>query len=147
MLRRRTTRVGERGQILVMFAFSMLFLIVGMIAVAVDLSQLYQARVRLQNAAEQASTAGASQVNYVAAESGQASLLPSFASACSSAGDAFSGVAESTTCTNPEGTDEVIATVTIRAPVAMPLPILGGTFTITATFTAAPVVGGLTPVG
>jgi hypothetical protein len=56
-------------------------------------------------------------------------------------------VAESTTCTNPEGTDEVIATVTIRAPVAMPLPILGGTFTITATFTAAPVVGGLTPVG
>jgi Flp pilus assembly protein TadG len=130
-----------------MFAFSMLFLVIGMIAVAVDLSQLYEARVRLQNAAEQASTAGASQVNYLAAESGQASLLPSFASACSSAGDAFSGVAGSTTCTNPEGTDKVIATVTIQAPVAMPLPILGGTFTITATFTAAPVVGGLTPVG
>ena len=147
MLRRRPKRAGERGQILVMFAFSMLFLIIGMIAVAVDLSQLYEARVRLQNAAEQASTAGASQVNYVAAESGQASLLPSFASACSGAGDAFSGVVGSTTCTNPEGTDEVIATVTVRAPVAMPLPILGGTFTITATFTAAPVVGGLIPVG
>jgi len=29
----------------------------------------------------------------------------------------------------------------------MPLPLLGGTFTITTTFTAAPVVGGLTPVG
>ena len=132
MLRRRPKRAGERGQILVMFAFSMLFLIIGMIAVAVDLSQLYEARVRLQNAAEQASTAGASQVNYVAAESGQASLLPSFASACSGAGDAFSGVARSTTC---------------RAPVAMPLPILGGAFMITTTFTAAPVLGGLTPVG
>ena len=140
-------RAGERGQILVMFAFSMLFLIIGMVAVAVDLSQLYEARVRLQNAAEQASAAGASQVNYVAAESGQASLLPSFASAFRSAGDASSGMAGSTTCTNPEGTDEVIATVTIQAPVAMPLPILGGTFTITATFTAAPVVGGLIPVG
>jgi Flp pilus assembly protein TadG len=147
MLRRHAKRAGERGQILVMFAFSMLFLIVGMIAVAVDLSQLYETRVRLQNAAEQASTAGANQVNYVAAERGQASLLPSFASACSGAGDAFSGVVGSTTCTNPEGTDEVIATVTTQAAVAMPLPLLGGTFTITTTFTAAPVVGGLTPVG
>ena len=34
MLRRHAKRAGERGQILVMFAFSMLFLIVGMIAVA-----------------------------------------------------------------------------------------------------------------
>ncbi len=147
MLSNRRGRAGQRGQILVMFAFSMLFLIIGMIAVAVDLSQLYEARVRLQNAAEQAATAGASQVDYVAAESGDASLLPAFASACSSAGDTFSGVVGSTSCTSPEGTDEVVATVTIQASVAMPLPILGGTFTITTTFTSAPVVGGLTPVG
>jgi Flp pilus assembly protein TadG len=147
MLSDRRMRAGERGQILVMFAFSMLFLILGMIAVAVDLSQLYEVRVRLQDAAEQAATAGASQVNYVAAESGDASLLPSFASVCKSAGDAFSGVAGSTTCTSPEGTDEVVATVTIQASVAMPLPILGEAFTITTTSTSAPVVGGLTPVG
>ncbi|MGD1052290.1 MAG: pilus assembly protein TadG-related protein [Candidatus Dormibacteria bacterium] len=147
MLTRHHRRGGERGQILIMFAFSMLFLIVGMIAVAVDLSQLYEARVRLQDAAEQAAAAGASQVDYVAAETGVAALLPSFASACASAGDAFSGVLGSTTCTNPEGTDEVVATVTIRASVGMPLPILGGTFTITATFTSAPVVGGAAPVG
>ena len=120
MLSDRRMRAGERGQILVMFAFSMLFLILGMIAVAVDLSQLYEARVRLQDAAEQAATAGASQVNYVAAESGDASLLSSFVSVCKGAGDAFSGVAGSTTCTSPEGTDEVVATVTIQASVAMP---------------------------
>jgi hypothetical protein len=126
MLSDRRMRAGERGQILVMFAFSMLFLILGMIAVAVDLSQLYEARVRAQDAAEQAATAGASQVNYVAAESGDASLLSSFVSVCKGAGDAFSGVAGSTTCTSPEGTDEVVATVTIQASVAMPLPILGG---------------------
>jgi Flp pilus assembly protein TadG len=147
MLSRHRKRAGERGQILVMFAFSMLFLIIGMIAVAVDLSQLYEAHVRVQNAAEQAAMSGASQVNYVAAESGVASLLPSFSSICSSAGDAVSGVVGSTTCTSPEGTDEVVAKVTIKASVAMPLPIMGGTFTITATFTAAPVVGGLTPAG
>ena len=147
MLTNHRGRAGEHGQILVMFAFSMLFLIIGMIAVAVDLSQLYEARVRLQNAAEQAAMAGASQVDYVAAESGYASLLPSFASACTSAGDAFSGMAGSTTCTSPAGTDEVVATVTIQAPVAMPLPVMGGSFTVTATFTAAPVLGGQTPVG
>jgi hypothetical protein len=56
-------------------------------------------------------------------------------------------VAGSTTCTSPEGTDEVVATVTIQASVAMPLPILGEAFTITTTSTSAPVVGGLTPVG
>ena len=72
------TRRGQRGQILIMFAFSMVLLIIGMIAVAVDLSQLYEARVRLQNAAEQGALAGASQVDYVAAESGNAALLPSF---------------------------------------------------------------------
>ena len=147
MLTTHRERAGEHGQILVMFAFSMVFLIIGMIAVAVDLSQLYEARVRLQNAAEQAAMAGASQVDYVAAESGDAALLPSFASACTSAGDAFSGMVGSTTCTSPAGTDEVVATVTIRAPVAMPLPVMGGSFTVTATFTAAPVLGGQTPVG
>ena len=140
-------RGRERGQILVMFAFSMVLLIIGMIAVAVDLSQLYEARVRLQNAAEQAALAGASQVDYVAAERGSASLLPSFGAACTSAGNAFSGVAGSTACVSPEGTDEVVATVTVQAPVAMPLPVIGGSFTVTATFTAAPVLGGQTPVG
>ncbi|MGA3183862.1 MAG: pilus assembly protein TadG-related protein [Candidatus Dormibacteria bacterium] len=147
MLSRRQSRIREHGQILVMFAFSMLFLIVGMIAVAVDLSQLYEAHVRAQDAAEQAAAAGASQVDYVAAESSVASLLPSFASVCSGAGDAFSGVVGSTTCTSPEGTDDVVASVTVRASVALPLPFLGGTFTIATTSTAAPVVGGLAPVG
>jgi len=146
MLSRRRRR-AERGQILVMFAFSMLFLVVGMIAVAVDLSQLYEVRVRLQGAAEQAAMAGASQIDYVAAESGSAALAPSFAAACARAGDAESGVAGSTTCVNPGGTDEVVATVSIQAPVSIPLPGAGGTFTITATFTAAPVLGGQTPVG
>jgi Flp pilus assembly protein TadG len=138
---------GQRGQILVMFAFSMLFLLVGMIAVAVDLSQLYEARVRLQNAAEQAAMAGASQVDYLAAENGSPALLSTFASACKSAGDEFSGVAGSTTCTNPAGTDEVVATLTIQAPVAIPIPGVGGTFAVAATFTAAPVLGGQAPVG
>ncbi len=143
--RRRLNR--ERGQILVMFAFSMLFLIVGMIVVAVDLSELYEARVRLQDAAEQAAMAGAGQVDYVAAESGTPALRASFASTCTSAGDAFSRVAGSTTCINPEGTDEVVATVTVQAAVAIPIPCVGGTFTVTASFTAAPVLGGQTPVG
>jgi Flp pilus assembly protein TadG len=147
MLSRARHGERQRGQILIMFAFSMLFLIVGMIAVAVDLSQLYEARVRLQGAAEQAAMAGASQIDYVAAESGTAALAPAFASACSAAGDALSRVAGSTTCVNPAGTDEVVATVTIQAPVSIPLPGAGGTFTITATFTAAPVLGGQAPVG
>ena len=130
-----------------MFAFSMLFVIVGMIVVAVDLSELYEARVRLQDAAEQAAMAGAGQVDYVAAERGTPALLASFAATCSSAGDAFSRVAGSTTCVNPEGTDEVVATVTIQAAVAIPIPCVGGTFTLTASFTAAPVLGGQAPVG
>jgi len=120
----RRRRDRERGQILVMFAFSMLFLIVGMIVVAIDLSELYEARVRLQDAAEQAAMAGAGQVDYVSAESGTPALLASFAATCSSAGDAFSRVA-----------------------VAIPIPCVGGTFTVTASFTAAPVLGGQAPVG
>ena len=146
MLTPHRRRDGERGQILVMFAFSMLFLIVGMIVVAVDLSELYGARVRLQDAAEQAAMAGAGQVDYLSAESGTPALLASFASACGSAGDAFSRVAGSTSCVNPEGTDEVVATVTVQASVAIPIPCVGGTFTVTASFTAAPVLGGKTPV-
>jgi len=143
----RGRRARERGQILVMFAFSMVFLVVGMITVAVDLSQLYEAHVRLQDAAEQAAIAGASQVDYVAAESGSATLLPSFASACSSAGDDFSGAAGSTTCANPAGTTEVVATVSIKAGVSIPIPGVGGSFTVSATFTAAPVLGAQAPVG
>jgi len=118
-----------------------------MVAVAVDLSQLYEARVRLQNAAEQASAAGASQ-GQLRRRRERAGLPPPLLRVClQKRGRRFQWNGGSTTCTNPEGTDEVIATVTIQAPVAMPLPILGGTFTITATFTAAPVVGGLIPVG
>jgi Flp pilus assembly protein TadG len=140
-------RAGERGQILVMFAFSMVFLVVGMIMVAVDLSELYEAHVRLQDAAEQAALAGASQVDYVVAESGTAALLPSFAGVCASAGDEFSGSVGSTTCANPAGTTEVVATVSLQAAVSMPVPGLGGTFTVTATYAAAPVLGAQTPVG
>jgi Flp pilus assembly protein TadG len=147
MLNRRRGCTPERGQILIMFAFSMVFLIVGLITVAVDLSELYEAHVRLQNAAEQAALAGASQVDYVAAESGRAALLPSFASACAGAGDDFSGVTGSTTCVNPSGTTEVLATVSIQAEVSMPVPGMGGTFTVSANFTAAPVLGAQTPVG
>ena len=147
MLTRRSRGAREHGQILVMFAFSMVFLIIGMITVVVDLSQLYEAHVRLQDAAEQAALAGASQVDYVAAESGSAALLPSFASACGSAGDEFSGVTGSTTCASPTGTTEVVATVSIQAKVSIPIPGIGGSFTVTATFTAAPVLGARAPVG
>jgi Flp pilus assembly protein TadG len=147
MLIHRRRRSGESGQILVMFAFSMLFLIVGMIAVAVDLSQLYEVRVRLQNAAEQAAMAGASQINYLPAESASSTLLPTYASTCRSAGDDFSRVIGSTTCANPNGTAEVVATVSVRAAVTIPIPGVGGSFTVTATYTAAPVIGGLSPVG
>lgn len=147
MLTRRRGRIPEQGQILIMFAFSMVFLIVGMITIAVDLSQLYEAHVRLQDAAEQAALAGASQVDYVAAESGSAALLPTFASVCSNAGDDFSRVAGSTTCVNPPGSTEVEATVSIPVAVSVPIPGLGGTFTVSASYTAAPVLGAQAPAG
>ncbi|MGO8685555.1 MAG: pilus assembly protein TadG-related protein [Candidatus Dormibacteria bacterium] len=146
MLKRRA-RGGAGGQILIMFAFSMVFLIVGMITIAVDLSELYEAHVRLQDAAEQAALAGASQVDYVAAESGSATLLPSFASACGSAGDDFSRVVGSTTCVSPPGTGEVEAIVSVPIAVSIPIPGMGATFTVSASFTAAPVLGAQTPAG
>jgi Flp pilus assembly protein TadG len=147
MLTRRRGHAPERGQILIMFAFSLVFLIVGMITVAVDLSELYEAHVRLQDAAEQAALAGASQVDYVAAESGSAALLPSFASVCGSAGDDFSRVVGSTTCINPPGGTEVEATVAMPVAVSMPIPGMGGTFTVSASYTAAPVLGAQAPAG
>jgi uncharacterized membrane protein len=58
----------ERGQVLVVFALSMAFLVLGLVAVAIDLSQLYEARVRFQDAAEQAAIAGASDVVVCPAE-------------------------------------------------------------------------------
>jgi hypothetical protein len=93
---------GDRGQVLVVFALSMAFLVLGLIAVAIDLSQLYAARVRFQDAAEQAAIAGASDVLVCppgqetpcgqAAENGlPPTLLAGYDSVCEEVGDSFIG--------------------------------------------------------
>ena len=136
-----------------MFALAFVFLIGGLLAVAVDLSQLYEARVRLADAAEQAAIAGASQVvvgpGSAAESGGPPQLLPDFQTVCATAGDAMSAVGGATTiCSTAAGTtNEVEARVSARVPVTFPVPGVGGSVTVTATFTAAPVLGGQEPVG
>jgi len=136
-----------------MFALAFVFLIGGLLAVAVDLSQLYEARVRLADAAEQAAIAGASQVvvgpGSAAESGGPPQLLPDFQAVCAAAGDAMSAVRDTTTsCSTAAGTtNEVEARVSARVPVMFPVPGEGGSITVTATFAAAPVLGGQGPVG
>jgi Putative Flp pilus-assembly TadE/G-like len=137
-----------------MFALSMLVLIFGLIATAVDLAELYAARVRFYDAAEQAALAGASQVTVCqpatagcgeGAQSGRAPQLEAgYQAACRAAGDAFSAVSGSTRCT-AVGADTVEATVTARVAVTIPLPGMGDTFTVSANYAAVPVLGGQRP--
>ena len=150
----RPSRRRQRGQVLVMFALSMVFMIAGMISVAVDLSQLYEARVRFYDAAEQAAISAASDVVVCPQQQGQCSdtanegaapqLDPGAYSLCETTGDDFSGVAGSTTCI-AVGADTIEARVS--APVALVIPIFTmGSYSVTATYEAAPVLGGQAPV-
>ncbi len=100
---------------LVVFALSMAFLVLGLIAVAIDISQLYEARVRFQDAAEQAAIAGASDVVVCppgqetpcsqAAENGLPPTLQiGYNGVCEAVGDSFigrpvSGSVTPTSCT------------------------------------------------
>jgi len=138
-----------------MFALSMVLLIFGLIAVALDLSELYEAHVRFYDAAEQAALAGASEVVVCpaeelscsqAAENGQPPELDlsAYAAACRQAGDAFSGIAASTSC-SVVGADTVRATVSAPISVVIPIPGMGGSFPISATYEAAPVLGAQQP--
>ena len=61
-LARRENRKGERGSVLAMSAISMLTLLLAT-GLAVDVSHFYTAKAELQNAADAAALAGASQLN------------------------------------------------------------------------------------
>src|SRR3979409_204585 len=61
-LARTNDRKGERGSVLAMSAISMLSLILAA-GLAVDVSHFYTAKVELQNAADAAALAAASQLN------------------------------------------------------------------------------------
>jgi uncharacterized membrane protein len=157
--------------VLVVFALSMAILVLGLIAVAIDLSQLYEARVRFQDAAEQAAIAGASDVVVCppgqetlcsqAAENGlPPTLQTGYASVCEAVGDSFIGHPftglSPTSCVEiasltevpgngckavPGATDEVQARVTASIQVSIPIPGMGTSFPVTAISCAAPVLG------
>lgn len=134
-----------------MFALSMLLLIFGLIVVAVDLSDLYHVRVRLDNVAVQAAVAGASQV-VISPSSGEngspPQLGPNFSSTCTATASSMSGGvgAVTTHCTIVTGTaDEVMVTVTAQVPMPIPIPFLGGSIRVSASSKAAPVLGGQAP--
>ena len=55
----------------------------------------------------------------------------------------YTGVPGSTAC-HLTGDNVVVATVS--APVSVPIPMFGASFTIVAAYRAAPVLGGLRPV-
>ena len=60
--RSQTARKGERGSVLAMTAISMLSLLLAT-GLAVDISHFYTAKAELQNAADAAALAAASQLN------------------------------------------------------------------------------------
>jgi uncharacterized membrane protein len=179
-LRRHPSGRGpQRGQVLVMFALSMVLLIFGLIAVAIDLATLYEAHVRYYDAAEQAAIAGASDVLAICPENGSACTnsaelgLPptidpaTFQSECSDVGDAVSG--GTTTCSSPwvcaappgaysgpstcstrsgaAGIELQEAVATVQGPVSLPIPMpgMGASITVSATYRAAPVLGAQQP--
>lgn len=138
-----------------MFALSMALLIFGLIAVALDLSQLYEARVRLYDAAEQAALTGASDVlvcpaqdivcgNGTAQAGGPPPLAPGAGSLCEATGDGLTGAAGTTSCS--VAGDAVVADVAAQVSVIIPIPGMGGSFTVRASYQAAPVMGDLRPV-
>jgi hypothetical protein len=173
-------RGGEGGQILLMFALSMAFLIFGLIAVAVDLSKLYEEHVRFYDAAEQAAIAGASDVvatcPAVAAtctNQAEEGLPPAidpatYQAECTTVGDAMSG-GGATSCRSPSlcapapgggagalscltasgapgiEVQEVEATVQGEVELPIPMPGMGATFQMSASYTAAPVLGAQQP--
>jgi len=140
----------------VVLGLSMVLLIVGLIATAMDLAELYAARVRFDDAAEQAALAGASQVAVCppasqgcaepAVGGAPPQLEPSYRWVCQSAGDAVSEIPQSTSCAVVAGTVNTVE-ATVSAPVAVPIPLpgMGGSFTVSATYTAAPVLGAQSP--
>lgn len=148
-----------------MFAFSMAFLVFGLIAVALDLSQLYAAHVRFFDAAEQAALTATADVEVCGqqqlrcsqpAELGRPPTVNPCAydgadpdcprpTPCQTTGDAFTGVAGSTTC-RLVGADTIRATVSGRVPVVIPIPGMGDGFRVTATYEAAPVLGAQSPI-
>jgi Flp pilus assembly protein TadG len=143
MLSRSGRRGGERAQTLVMFALSMALFLFAMFSAAVDLTELYAAHVRFADAAEQAAMAGVGQVDYESAKAGFPQVSVTFRSVCTSTGDGTSGVPGSTSC-HLTGANVVVATVS--ASVSVSIPMFGASFTIGATYSAAPVLGGLQPV-
>jgi Flp pilus assembly protein TadG len=136
-------RDGERAQTLAMFALSMALFLFAMFAAAVDLTELYAAHVRFADAAEQAAMTGAGQVDYASAKAGFPQVAAGYQSVCTATGDAYTGVPGSTAC-HLTGDNVVVATVS--APVSVPIPMFGASFTIGSTYRAAPVLGGLQPV-
>ena len=150
---------------LVMFGISMALLVFGLIAVALDLSELYAAHVRVYDAAEQAALTATADIEVCgqqqvecgsSAQLGRAPTVNPCAydaadpdcprpTPCQAAGDNFSGVAGSTTC-RLLGVDTVEATVTARVHVVIPVPGMGGGFPVTATYAAVPVLGAQRPV-
>jgi hypothetical protein len=126
-----------------MFALSMALFLFAMFAAAVDLTELDAAHVRFADAAEQAAMAGAGQVDYASAKAGFPALSASYRSVCAATGDGDTGVSGSTSC-HLSGANTVVATVS--AAVSVPVPLFGASFTLSATYSAAPVLGGLQPV-
>ncbi|MGA8016989.1 MAG: pilus assembly protein TadG-related protein [Candidatus Dormiibacterota bacterium] len=181
MLTAARRRRSEGGQILLMFALSMAFLIFGLIAVAADLSKLYQEHVRFYDAAEQAAIAGASDVVATCppraatctnqAEEGLPPVIDmsTFQSVCGAVGDAVSGGGTSTLCRSQSvcapapsgyagqpscttaagapGIDLQEAEATVHGVVQLPIPMpgMGASFQVSASYAAAPVLGAQQP--
>ena len=171
---------GAGGQILLMFALSMAFLIFGLIAVAVDLSKLYEEHVRFYDAAEQAAIAGASDVvatcppvPTTCTNQAEEGLPPAIDAAtyqaeCSTVGDAVSG-GGATSCQSPSvcapapgggagvlscatasgapglEVQEVEATVQGEVQLPIPMPGMVASFRVSASYSAAPVLGAQQP--
>ena len=87
--------------------------------------------------------AGAGQVDYAAAKAGFPQVSSSYQAVCTATGDSETGVPGSTAC-HLTAANVVVATVS--APVSVPIPLFGASFTVAATYSAAPVLGGLRPV-
>jgi Flp pilus assembly protein TadG len=126
-----------------MFAISMALFLFAMFAVAVDLTELYAAHVRFADAAEQAAMAGAGQVDYASAKAGFPQVSSTYQSVCTATGDSDSGLPGSTVCQLTAGN---VVVATVSAQVSVPIPLFGAGITVTATYRAAPVLGGLQPV-